>query len=93
MQVFLWLCLAATTSAIMVPVETGTERCMVIYSMSEEDTIKIGLKFPSDPRVEQFYDYSLKVKNLAGEVVLSEKISTLNWRTEVAVPNSIPSVI
>lgn len=49
--------------------------------MSHEDTIKIGLKFPSDPRVQQIYDYSLKVRDLTGGVVLYERISAQNWRT------------
>ena len=56
--------------------------------MSEEDTIKIGLKLPNDSRVLQFYDYRFKVRDLAGKVLLDERVSTLSWRTEVALPNS-----
>jgi hypothetical protein len=87
MKILLFLILAAVARAILVPIETGTERCMIIYSMSQEDTIKIGLKFPSDHRVDQLYDYSLKVKDLAGNVILHDRIRTQIWRTEVVIPN------
>lgn len=61
MKVLLFLNLLLAAWAILVPVDTGSSRCMVIYSVSHEDTIKIGLKFPADSRVEQFYDYSFTV--------------------------------
>jgi hypothetical protein len=93
MRVWLWLCLAAAVAAVMVPVETGSERCLVIYSINQEDTIKIGLKFPDDARIQQFYDYSLRVKDLAGQVLFHQRIPTQNWRTEVAVPNRTLSFI
>ena len=61
--------------------------------MNEEETIKIGLRFPNDTGVRQFYDYRFRVKDLAGGVVMDETISTLSWRTEVTVPNSTSSFI
>jgi hypothetical protein len=70
MKLFLCFWLVVAAVGIMVPVETGSERCLVIYSMSEEDTIKIGLKLPNDSRVQQFYDYRFKVRDLNGEVLL-----------------------
>lgn len=93
MKALLLFTLMLSAWAILVPVPTGSERCMVIYSMSHEDTIKIALKFPSDARVEQFYDYSISVKDLSGRVVLQDRISSPVWRTEVAVPNRTPSPI
>lgn len=62
---------------------------MALYSKSHEDTIKISLKFPNDPKVRQIYDYTLKIKNLAGDIIKKEHIYGLNWRTEIAVPNCI----
>lgn len=61
--------------------------------MNQEDTIKIGLKFPDDPKIQQIYDYTLRIKDLEGQVVMQERISTQNWRTEVAVPNRTFSFI
>lgn len=42
---------------------------MVIYSINEEDTIKISIKFPKDPQVEQFYDYFSYIKDLSGNII------------------------
>lgn len=43
---------------------------MVIYSMSQEDTIKIALKFPSHVQLDHFYDYKFRVQDLHGRAVL-----------------------
>jgi hypothetical protein len=66
MQIFLFSCLVLLSSPFIIPVPTGSERCMVIYSVNQEDTIKLTVKFPKDHSIEQFYDFIAEIRDLQG---------------------------
>lgn len=57
MSIFPFLLLVCLGYAIIIPIQTGEERCMALYSLSEEDSLKVSVKFPADSSIENFYDY------------------------------------
>ena len=57
MKLFLFFLLVLLAQSFLIPVPTDQERCMIVYSLDHEDTIKITIKTPSDPSINDFYDY------------------------------------
>lgn len=66
---------------------------MVIYSISQEDTIKLTIKFPKDHSIEQYYDYIAEIRDLKGNVISSNKVNNHIYKTEIIVPNGNPSLM
>lgn len=57
MKLLLFFLLGLLSQAFLIPVPTDQERCMIVYSLDHEDTIKITVKTPTDPTINDFYDY------------------------------------
>jgi hypothetical protein len=87
MRIFPFLALPLLAYAILIPITTGTQRCMVIYSVNQEDTIKITIKTPQDPIIATFYDYIAQIRDLAGNTIATNYITQSVFRTEIIVPN------
>jgi hypothetical protein len=81
MKILLFLCLASLCSSILVPVTTGQERCMIIYSVNQEDTIKIGMKFPEDASITNHYDYIAEIRDLEGNTLNINYVKSGVFRT------------
>jgi hypothetical protein len=88
MEILLWTLLALQTTAILVPVETGSMRCLAIYSSQQEDTIKVSMQFPRDAVLEMHYDYVALIRDLSGRVIHQRTVQSRIFRTEVSIPNS-----
>jgi len=89
MNILLLTLLAITCTSIILPIHTDSQRCMVIYSDNQDDTIKINIKFPADPTIEQHYHYIAQIKDLRGNVVSHNNLNGRIYRTEVTVPDRI----
>ena len=87
MRVFLFFALSFLAYSFIIPIPTGSERCMVIYSMDQEDSIKISVKFPEDNTVEKYYDYITEIRDLAGNTITLEKVENRRFKAELIVPN------
>ena len=88
MEILVWTLLALQTAAILVPIETGSMRCLAIYSSQQEDTIKVSMQFPRDAVLEMHYDYVALIRDLSGKVIHQRTVQSHVFRTEVAIPNS-----
>lgn len=93
MVLFPFFLLATLSSSFIIPVPTNSERCMIIYSMNHEDTIKVTIKFPQDRQISEFYDYLTSIKDLQGNIIQTENVKNFIFKTEINVPNSISYVM
>lgn len=60
---------------------------MALYSLNEEDSLKVSIRFPADSSVERFYDYVTEIRDLAGRVITKSLAINYITRIEIIVPN------
>ena len=88
MTLFLLLLQVVVSMSFIIPVPTNSHRCMIIYSMNPEDTIKVTIKFPKDPKISEFYDYLVSINDLKGNIIKEQSVEQFVFKEEVKVPNS-----
>lgn len=93
MQLFLLFCLSTLAASFILPLTPGTPRCMVVYSLSQEDTIKITIAVPQDQLISQSYTFVSSLQHLNQSVISEHTITPPLFKMEITVPNSTPRTI
>ena len=62
---------------------------MALYSLNEDDSLKVSVKFPVDSSVDKFYDFITEIRDLNGNVIVKSLPNNYITRIEITVPNCI----
>jgi len=81
MKSFLFILHISIALSFVIPIPTNSERCMIIYSINHEDTVKITIKFPQDKNVVDFYDYLATIRDLQGNTIREDTVMDSLYKT------------
>ena len=81
MKSFLFILHISIALSFVIPIPTNSERCMIIYSINHEDTVKITIKFPQDKNVVDFYDYLATIRDLQGNTIREDTVMDGLYKT------------
>ena len=61
---------------------------MALYSVEDEESVKISVKFPVDSSLDNFYDFSTEIRDFNGAVLMRSSPINNVVRTEIILPKS-----
>lgn len=82
-MMFLWIICVVAVTGIYIPLGKGTNRCMIVYSVGESETMKLEINFPPIPDQLPDERFLVEIKNTESNEVSVEEVQAGKFRKEL----------